>query len=91
MRNNITCQYCGKVAPILTVDHVVPRHLKGRHTWENVVAACPACNHRKGGRTLEESGMHLLHAPKAPPQNASYVFAKQLSKNSEWNQFLSGW
>jgi 5-methylcytosine-specific restriction endonuclease McrA len=90
-RDNYTCQYCGKTTPILTIDHVIPRHLNGKHTWENVVAACPACNHRKGGRTLEESGMHLLHTPKIPPQTASYVFAKQLVKNAEWDQYLSGW
>jgi 5-methylcytosine-specific restriction endonuclease McrA len=90
-RDNYTCQYCGKTTPILTIDHVIPRHMGGNHTWINVVAACPLCNHRKGGRTIEESGMHLLHLPKAPPQSASYVFARQLSKNSEWDQFLSGW
>jgi 5-methylcytosine-specific restriction endonuclease McrA len=90
-RDNFTCQYCGKVAPVLTIDHVIPRHLGGTHVWGNVVAACPLCNHRKGGRTLEESGMHLLHQPKVPPQTASYVFAKQLVNNSEWNEFLTGW
>jgi 5-methylcytosine-specific restriction endonuclease McrA len=90
-RDNFICQYCGKVTPVLTIDHVIPRHLGGKHEWNNVVAACPACNHRKGGRTVEESGMHLLHQPKAPPQTASYVFAKQLNINSEWNEFLAGW
>jgi 5-methylcytosine-specific restriction endonuclease McrA len=90
-RDNFTCQYCGKAAPILTIDHVKPRHLGGRHEWNNVVAACPLCNHRKGGRTIEESGMHLLHQPKFPPTSASYVFARQLSANLEWDQFLSGW
>lgn len=90
-RDNYTCQYCGKVTPVLTIDHINPRHLGGQHLWVNVVAACPACNHRKGGRTLEESGMHLLHPAKAPPQAASYVFARQLSKNAEWDSFLTGW
>lgn len=90
-RDNWTCQYCGKTTTVLTIDHVIPRHLEGRHEWINVVAACPSCNHRKGGRTLAESGMHLLHQPKAPPQTAFYVFARQLVNNSDWNEFLSGW
>lgn len=90
-RDNFTCQYCGKTTPILTIDHVNPRHLGGRHEWGNVVAACPMCNHRKGGRTLEESGMRLLHLPKLPSNSASYVFARQLSANLEWDPFLSGW
>ncbi|RME91123.1 MAG: HNH endonuclease, partial [Anaerolineae bacterium] len=47
-RDNYTCQYCGRRTPMLTVDHVLPRHLGGKHTWTNVVTACPACNHRKG-------------------------------------------
>ena len=39
-RDNYTCQYCGRRDGGLTVDHVVPRHLGGAHTWTNVVAAC---------------------------------------------------
>src|SRR5258706_16428683 len=63
-RDNYTCQYCGRHDGSLTVDHVIPRHLGGQHTWTNVVAACPPCNHRKGGRKVEESHMHLTHIPK---------------------------
>lgn len=55
-RDNYTCQYCGRHTNDLTVDHVIPRHLGGQHTWTNVVTACAACNHRKGGRTLLKQG-----------------------------------
>src|SRR6185436_11926961 len=54
-RDDHTCQYCGKRGHDLTIDHVIPRHRGGQHTWENVVAACKACNHRKGGRTTVEA------------------------------------
>ena len=59
-RDNHPCAYCGK--PAYTVDHVHPQHLcraEGRNpnTWENTVAACEPCQRRKGGRTLQESGM----------------------------------
>jgi 5-methylcytosine-specific restriction endonuclease McrA len=90
-RDNYTCQYCGKHDGGLTVDHVLPRHLGGQHIWTNVVAACPSCNHRKGGRKLEESRMVLLHKPKEPPANASYIFGRHLTENGEWEPYISGW
>jgi 5-methylcytosine-specific restriction endonuclease McrA len=90
-RDNYTCQYCGKTTSILTIDHVVPRHLGGQHVWENVVAACPACNHRKGGRTLGDVGMHLLHPPKEPSGSAHYIFGHFLRDNNEWRPYLEGW
>jgi len=90
-RDGFACQYCGKHAPELTIDHVIPRHLGGQHVWSNVVAACPACNHRKGGRRLEDSGMHLLHVPIEPPSSAHYIFGRHLSENHEWEDYLAGW
>jgi 5-methylcytosine-specific restriction endonuclease McrA len=90
-RDNYTCQYCGRKVPNLTIDHVMPRHLGGMHTWTNVVAACPACNHHKGGRKLEESHMLLLQIPREPPANASYLFGHHLSENEEWLPFVHGW
>jgi 5-methylcytosine-specific restriction endonuclease McrA len=90
-RDNYTCQYCGKKTSDLTIDHVIPRHMGGRHIWNNVVAACPVCNHRKGGRKLEESNMHLLRPPAEPPSSAQYIFGRHLADNAEWETFLSGW
>ncbi len=90
-RDQFTCQYCGKSTLFLTVDHILPKHLGGPHSWTNLVAACPACNHRKGGRTLQESGMSLLRPAKEPPQAAMYIFAKFLEENAEWKNFLEGW
>jgi 5-methylcytosine-specific restriction endonuclease McrA len=90
-RDNYTCQYCGRHVPDLTVDHVQPRHMGGQHIWTNVVAACPSCNHRKGGRRLEESNMHLLHIPIEPPASAAYYFGRHLPTNGEWEPFIQGW
>ena len=90
-RDGYTCQYCGKHTLDLTIDHILPRHLGGPHTWTNVVAACSHCNHRKGGRTLEESGMRLFRLPKQPPASAFYIFGRHLPGNSEWEPFLDGW
>jgi 5-methylcytosine-specific restriction endonuclease McrA len=90
-RDNYTCQYCGRHTNELTIDHVIPRHLGGQHVWTNVVAACPSCNHRKGGRKLEEAHMHLLHTPIEPPASAIYLFGQELERNSEWKPFIEGW
>jgi 5-methylcytosine-specific restriction endonuclease McrA len=90
-RDNYTCQYCGRRDTSLTLDHVVPRYQGGLHVWTNVVAACPGCNHRKGGRSPDEARMRLLHMPKEPPVSAAYIFGRHLAANQEWNEFIRGW
>src|ERR1051325_11960368 len=66
LRDHSTCQYCGKQYPPseLTLDHVQPRSRGGESAWDNLVACCKRCNHKKGNRTPEESGMHLLRRPR---------------------------
>lgn len=88
-RDSYTCQYCGQQVGRLTLEHVIPRHLGGGHTWENLVTACVRCNHRKGGRSLEESGMHLLRLP-CQPKASPYYFLERYVENSpeEWRPFL---
>lgn len=90
-RDNYTCQYCGRKVNNLTIDHVVPRHLGGLHTWTNVVAACPACNHFKGGRRLEDAHMTLMATPREPPSSIQYIFGPHLSGNDEWLPYIEGW
>ena len=86
-RDKFTCQYCGTQGRDLTLDHVVPRVYKGPHTWENVVAACVPCNHRKAGRTPKEAGMRLLCEPAAPRANPySHLMHRQLPE--EWSYYL---
>ncbi len=94
-RDDYTCQYCGQKATLsasaLTIDHVIPRHLGGQHTWENLVTACANCNHRKGGRTIEQAQMRLLRQPAAPPLSAVYIFGRHLKDKDEWLPFVEGW
>ena len=90
-RDNYLCQYCGRHTPDLTIDHVFPRHLGGSHTWLNVVTACTFCNHRKGGRRLDEANMHLLRPPREPPSSAIYIFGRHLLDNAEWEPYIFGW
>jgi 5-methylcytosine-specific restriction endonuclease McrA len=65
LRDRFACQYCGS-PHTLTFDHVVPRRLGGRTTWENVATACAPCNMKKGGRTPRQAGMRLLVQPIRP-------------------------
>lgn len=89
LRDDHTCQYCGKRGHDLTLDHVIPRHRGGEHTWENVVAACKVCNHRKGGRTVKESSMTLARRPFRPPSTPSYLFSSYIrSGERQWFKFL---
>jgi len=90
-RDNYTCQYCGQRKKNLTVDHVIPRRLGGEYSWQNLVTFCASCNHRKGGRTVQQAGMHLLRPPKAPSASAQYIFGRYTHKNQEWRPFLQGW
>ena len=90
-RDKFVCQYCGERSPVLTIDHVLPRHRGGRHTWENLVAACPTCNRRKGGRTPQEAAMHLRTQPSEPKASAEYLFGRLLENHDEWTAYLRGW
>ncbi len=90
-RDSYTCQYCGTETAHLTIDHVLPRRLGGTHAWGNLVAACPTCNHRKGGRTMEQAGMRLINAPRAPVATPTYLFGRYLKSNQEWEPYIKDW
>ena len=89
-RDRHTCQYCGAASRDLTIDHVTPKHRGGRHEWENLVAACRNCNHRKGSKTLAEARMTLLREPRAPRADVRYLFGSYLAdeQNDPWRSYL---
>lgn len=90
-RDYYTCQYCGAKSKELTLDHVVPRHLGGPHVWENVVAACKTCNHKKRNRTPEEAHMRLFQRPYRPKANLFFIFHQHFQAQEEWLKFLPEW
>ncbi len=90
-RDSYTCQYCGRPGGHLTLDHVIPRMRGGRHTWENLVTACRHCNHRKGNKSVEESGMKLRTQPKQPHVSAYYILYRFLQGQSNWRKFVPEW
>ncbi|MDL2334921.1 MAG: HNH endonuclease [Chloroflexota bacterium] len=90
IRDKHTCQYCGAQSHDLTLDHVIPRHRGGMHTWDNLVTACKHCNHRKGGKLLDEARMRLQHPPFEPRCDVYTLFTPYLSdpRNEAWRDYL---
>lgn len=89
-RDQNTCQYCGVrfSRSELNLDHVVPRRLGGRTTWENVVCCCLKCNLRKGGHTPEQAGMHLARVPQRPKWTPMARAHDGMVRYKEWLPFL---
>ncbi len=89
-RDKYTCQYCGVQTHDLTLDHIIPRHRGGAHTWDNLVAACKHCNHRKGGRLADEARMRLMRDPFEPRCDVYTLFTPYLAdpRNEPWRDYL---
>ena len=87
-RDRYTCQYCGYESRELTLDHVIPRHRGGEHSWENVVSACVSCNHHKAGRTPSEAGMKLIRQPAPPRDDGIHLPYHHLRACPEWQKYL---
>ena len=82
-RDRDRCAYCQGRAD--TIDHVVPRSRSGLHAWENVVAACARCNHRKADRLLAELGWELRFTPRVPH---GAVAAVGHVRHPDWEPYL---
>jgi len=87
LRDNYTCQYCGRTGN-LTIDHIVPKSRGGDDVWENVVACCVRCNNKKGDRMLEEEGMKLIGTPYKPPSSLYLQITRQSSVPSSWFSYF---
>lgn len=90
-RDDWSCVYCGKATRELTLDHVIPRHRGGPHTWDNLVSACKACNHRKAGRTPAEAKMKLRREPAEPRVGIYHAFIPYLHRETGWRKFVPGY
>ncbi|BBX74366.1 HNH endonuclease [Mycobacterium shinjukuense] len=85
-RDRFCCAYCGGRAD--TVDHVVPRSRGGDHSWENCVACCSTCNHRKGDKLLTELGWALRRAPLAPTGQHWRLLSTVNELDPAWARYL---
>ena len=88
-RDGWQCAYCGSGGHRLTLDHVVPRSRGGTSVWENVVASCAPCNHRKGDRLLEETSMKLRTTPR-PPTPVLFIRLAADHVPEVWRRYLPG-
>jgi 5-methylcytosine-specific restriction endonuclease McrA len=90
IRDNHTCQYCGKRLPRseLNLDHVNPKSQGGQSSWENVVCSCHRCNRRKGGRTPEQAKLKLLRKPQRPSWTPYVAEVYGNMRYWEWSKFL---
>lgn len=91
VRDSQRCQYCGKCfqKTHLTLDHVVPVVQGGDKSWENIVTACKPCNQKKGGRTPNQAGMHLIRKPSRPSWLPTTTISMSISKTPErWKIYL---
>ncbi len=57
IRDGFKCVYCGDVKTRFTIDHVTPRKLGGKSTFENCVTSCKPCNNKKGHKTCSVAKM----------------------------------
>ena len=85
-RDRFCCAYCGAKAD--TVDHVVPRSRGGDHSWENCVACCSTCNHRKGDKLLTELGWSLRLAPTSPKGQHWRLLSTVKELDPSWARYL---
>ncbi len=90
-RDGQRCQYCGRRAKTVTIDHVIPRDRRGRTDWKNLVCACIKCNNKKGNRTPQEAGMTLIRRPFRPRYVPYISFAKFVAafRNKRWVDYLA--
>ncbi|MGW3280498.1 HNH endonuclease [Nocardia rhamnosiphila] len=85
-RDRYRCGYCGSKAE--TIDHVVPRSRGGEHSWENCVASCAPCNHRKADKLLSELGW-TLRAPLISPKGPHWRLLSTVNElDPVWLQYL---
>ena len=85
-RDRFRCAYCGGKAD--TVDHVIPRSRGGAHSWENCVAACSGCNHRKADKLLTELGW-TLHVTPLPPKGQHWRLLSSIKElDPAWVRYL---
>ena len=90
LRDRFECQYCTSPHD-LTFDHVVPRCLGGRTTWDNVVTACAPCNLRKGHHLPRECGLFPAKPPIQPTVMELHSNGRHFPPNylhESWQDYL---
>lgn len=91
LRDRNTCQYCTRVlgSAELTLDHVLPRSRGGPSSWENLVACCHTCNHKKGNQLPHEANMKLVREPRPFTLHTSrHIMRLMGNSDDKWRKYL---
>jgi 5-methylcytosine-specific restriction endonuclease McrA len=88
VRDGRKCAYCAK--PANTVDHILPRKLGGKDSYENCVAACGRCNTKKADMLLKDAGFTLRVKPYAPTQYSMFLSRVLTKKDTfeAWSKYV---
>jgi len=88
VRDGRKCAYCSR--PANTIDHVIPRKLGGKDTYENCVAACGRCNTKKADKLLRDVGFTLNVRPYTPTQYSMFLsrVLTQEETFSAWSKYV---
>lgn len=88
VRDGRKCGYCGK--PASTIDHIIPRKLGGRDTYDNCVAACVRCNSKKADKLLKDVGFNLQTRPYTPTQYSMFLsrIRTQTEIFTAWSKYI---
>ena len=80
-RDKGKCQYCNNLIERedFTLDHVFPKSMGGKTSWENIVVCCVSCNRKKANKTPEQAGMVLKIKPTKP---------KSLFQMLRWENYM---
>ena len=100
IRDNYTCQYCGKKSRKLTYDHVIPKSKWPANSslkatgWHNITTACLSCNLKKGDKTPQQAKMPLIKKPYIPSKSEKYLPIAQYLLTikeipEEWMEYVS--
>lgn len=90
LRDGFACVYCGSPDE-LTFDHVIPRRLGGKTTWQNIAAACSSCNLKKGGRLPRDARMIPKIKPYKPSMHQLQAQGRKFPPNylhDSWLDYL---
>lgn len=89
-RDNNQCQYCAKKLNFkeMTIDHVIPKSLGGKNTWNNVVTCCAKCNVLKNNRTPQQANMKLIKRPKMPKNSNLFYCDEENNMPDEWKKWI---
>ena len=83
VRDNFKCLYCGD--PATTIDHVVPRALGGKSSYDNCVAACQPCNSKKANKTLSQMGWNVPERSLTAPSHLANMLTRALKDDERFN------